>query len=290
MENYEHDPELQESKEDNEEVSSLLVGPVGKVPVKYILDYSKDGQTQEEREEYVNLLANLGTGICNNALGYGLPCVASTIPELDVYDVESDKDDPYEYVKPVLITVDQKVAFTVFYHKNLPESIVNDLTSNLLKNNKNYSIKDFDVLTTMVCLDDSVMTEFAYHTEVAKLSIGCFHIDDVVLYLKDNENPKSKHTLCIRILYIPDQTGKSNEFDSTASFVVSPDDDDKKQILEALARLKLELSPEALSYVNITKGTVDKPKANCFDVIQFYKLAKASLNALSQAVNKNIVQ
>ena len=169
MENYENDSNTQESKEDGEEVASLLVGPVGKVPVKYILDYSKDGQTQEEREEYINLLANLGTGICNNALNYGLPYVASTIPELDAYDIESDKDDPYDYVKPVLITVNQKVAFTVFYHKNLPEFIVNDLTSNLLKNNKNYSIKDFDVLTTMVCLDDSVMTEFAYHTEVAKL-------------------------------------------------------------------------------------------------------------------------
>ena len=112
----------------------------------------------------------------------------------------------------------------------------------------------------------------------------------MVLHLKDNENPKSKQTLCIRILYIPDQRGKSNEFDSTASFVVSPNEDDKKQILEALARLKLELSPEALSYVNITKGAITKPAANCFDVIQFYKLAKVSLNALSQAVCNNITQ
>ncbi len=60
MEEYQYDPELEEELEEGEEIVPLIVGPVGKVPVKYILDYSKEGQTQEEREEYINLLAQLG--------------------------------------------------------------------------------------------------------------------------------------------------------------------------------------------------------------------------------------
>ena len=289
MENYEFDPELQEVSEE-EEVVPLIIGPVGKVPVKYILDYSKTGQTQEEREEYINLLAQLGINVCAKALDYGDPYIVATIPELEAVDMETGEVDPYEYVKPKLVTINQKVAFTVFYHKNLPKSTVDDLSANLFQNNKNYSIKDFDVVTTMVCFDDSVMTEFAYHTEVAELPIGCFHIDDVILHLKDNENPKEKRVMCLRILYLPDQKSKGEEFDSTASFIIMMDSETKKYLQEELARLKLDLSPEALSYVNTTKGAVTKPYPNCFDVVQFHKLAKASLNALGQAVNKNITQ
>ena len=289
MEQYEYDPELQEANEE-EEIVPLIVGPVGKVPVKYILDYSKEGQTQEEREEYINLLAQLGINICAKALDYNDPFIASTLPELEALDTNPDVVDPYEYVKPKLITINQKVAFTVYYHKNLPKSIVDDLSHQLFQGKDNLRIKDFDVVTTMVCFDDSIMTEFEYRTEVAKLPIGCFHFDDVVLYLSDSENPKDKPTLCIRILYLPDQTGESGEYDSTASFVIALNKDVKEAIKEELGHLKLDLSPEALSYVNTTKGTVTKPSANCFDVIQFHKLAKVSLNALSQAVNKNIVQ
>lgn len=289
MENYEFDPELQEVSEE-EEVVPLIIGPVGKVPVKYILDYSKNDQTQEEREEYINLLAQLGINVCAKALDYGDPYIVATIPELEAVDMETGEVDPYEYVKPKLVTINQKVAFTVFYHKNLPKSTVDDLSANLFQNNKNYSIKDFDVVTTMVCFDDSVMTEFAYHTEVAELPIGCFHVDDVILHLKDNENPKEKRVMCLRILYLPDQKSKGEEFDSTASFIVMLSDKTKKYLQEELARLKLDLSPEALSYVNTTKGAVTKPYPNCFDVVQFHKLAKASLNALGQAVNKNITQ
>lgn len=289
MENYEFDPELQEASEE-EEVVPLIIGPVGKVPVKYILDYSKTGQTQEEREEYINLLAQMGINVCAKALDYGDPYIVATIPELEAVDMETGEVDPYEYVKPKLVTVNQKVAFTVFYHKNLPKSTVDDLFANLFQNNKNYSIKDFDVVTTMVCFDDSVMTEFAYHTEVAELPIGCFHVDDVILHLKDNENPKEKRVMCLRILYLPDQKSKGEEFDSTASFIVMLDSETKKYLQEELARLKLDLSPEALSYVNTTKGAVTKPYPNCFDVVQFHKLAKASLNALGQAINKNITQ
>lgn len=288
MENYEFDPELQETTE--EDIVPLIIGPVGKVPVKYILDYSKNDQTQEEREEYINLLAQLGINVCAKALDYGDPYIVATIPELEAVDMETGEVDPYEYVKPKLVTINQKVAFTVFYHKNLPKSTVDDLYANLFQNNKNYSIKDFDVVTTMVCFDDSVMTEFAYHTEVAELPIGCFHVDDVILYLKDNENPKEKRVMCLRILYLPDQKSKGEEFDSTASFIVMLTDETKKYLQEELARLKLDLSPEALSYVNTTKGAVTKPYPNCFDVVQFHKLAKASLNALGQAVNKNITQ
>lgn len=289
MENYEFDPELQEANKE-EEVVPLIIGPVGKVPVKYILDYSKTGQTQEEREEYINLLAQLGINVCAKALDYGDPYIVATIPELEAVDMETGEVDPYEYVKPKLVTINQKVAFTVFYHKNLPKSTVDDLSTNLFQNNKNYSIKDFDVVTTMVCFDDSVMTEFAYHTEVAELPIGCFHVDDVILHLKDNENPKEKRVMCLRILYLPDQKSKGEEFDSTASFIVMLADETKKYLQEELAKLKLDLSPEALSYVNTTKGAVTKPYPNCFDVVQFHKLAKASLNALGQAVNKNITQ
>lgn len=289
MENYEFDPELQEANKE-EEVVPLIIGPVGKVPVKYILDYSKNDQTQEEREEYINLLAQLGINVCAKALDYGDPYIVATIPELEAVDMETGEVDPYEYVKPKLVTINQKVAFTVFYHKNLPKSTVDDLSANLFQNNKNYSIKDFDVVTTMVCFDDSVMTEFAYHTEVAELPIGCFHVDDVILHLKDNENPKEKRVMCLRILYLSDQKSKGEEFDSTASFIVMLADETKKYLQEELARLKLDLSPEALSYVNTTKGTVTKPNTNCFDVVQFHKLAKASLNALGQAVNKNITQ
>lgn len=289
MENYEFDPELQEASEE-EEVVPLIIGPVGKVPVKYILDYSKNDQTQEEREEYINLLAQLGINVCAKALDYGDPYIVATIPELEAIDMETGEVDPYEYVKPKLVTINQKVAFTVFYHKNLPKSTVDDLSANLFQNNKNYSIKDFDVVTTMVCFDDSVMTEFAYHTEVAELPIGCFHFDDVILHLKDNENPKEKRIMCLRILYLPDQKSKGEEFDSTASFIVMLNSETKKYLQEELARLKLDLSPEALSYVNTTKGAVTKPYPNCFDVVQFHKLAKASLNALGQAINKNITQ
>lgn len=289
MEQYEYDPELQETTEE-EEVVPLIVGPVGKVPTKYILDYAKEGQTQEEREEYINLLAQLGINVCAKALDYGEPYIVATLPDLEAVDMENGEVDPYEYVKPKLVTINQKVAFTVFYHKNLPKSTVDDLADNLLQNNKNYSIKDFDVVTTMVCFDDSVMTEFAYHTEVAELPIGCFHFDDVVLHLKDNENPKEKRVLCLRILYLPDQKSKGEEFDSTASFIVTLTDETKKYLQEELGRLKLDLSPEALAYVNTTKGAVTKPYPNCFDVVQFHKLAKVSLNALGQAVNKNIVQ
>ena len=290
MEEYQYDPELEEELEEGEEIVPLIVGPVGKVPVKYILDYSKEGQTQEEREEYINLLAQLGINVCAKAMEYSDAFIVSTLPELEAIDTETEEADPYEYVKPKLVTINQRVAFTVFYHKNLPKSTVEDLTANLFQNNKNYSIKDFDVVTTMVCFDDSVMTEFAYHTEVAKLPISCFHFDDVVLYLSDSEKPKEKPMLCIRILYIPDQTGESNEFDSTASFIIALDKDVKESIQEELAKLKLDLTPEALAYVNTTKGAVTKPNANCFDVVQFHKLAKVSLNALAQAVNKNIVQ
>lgn len=289
MEQYEYDPELQETTEE-EEIVPLIVGPVGKVPVKYILDYSKEGQTQEEREEYINLLAQLGINICAKALDYNDPFIASTLPELEALDTNPDVVDPYEYVKPKLITINQKVAFTVYYHKNLPKSIVDDLSKQLFQGKENLRIKDFDVVTAMVCFDDSIMTEFEYRTEVAKLPIGCFHFDDVVLYLSDSENPKEKPTLCTRILYLPDQTGESGEYDSTASFVIALNKDVKEAIKEELGHLKLDLSPEALSYVNTTKGTITKPSANCFDVIQFHKLAKVSLNALSQAVNKNIVQ
>lgn len=286
---YQYDPELQEVDEE-EDVVPLIVGPVGKVPTKYILDYSKTGQTQEEREEYINLLAQLGINVCAKALEYGDPYIVATLPDLEAVDMENGEVDPYEYVKPKLVTINQKVAFTVFYHKNLPKSTVDDLVDNLFQNNKNYSIKDFDVVTTMVCFDDSTMTEFAYHTEVAKLPINCFHFDDVILYLKDNENPKEKRVMCLRILYLPDQKAKGEEFDSTASFIVMLSSETKKYLQEELAKLKLDLSPEALSYVNTTKGAVTKPYANCFDVVQFHKLAKVSLNALSQAVNKNIVQ
>ena len=289
MSDYQYDPELQEVDEE-EDVIPLTVGPVGKVPVKYILDYTKEGQTQEEREEYINLLVQLGINVCAKALDYGEPYIVATLPDLEAIDIETGEVDPYEYVKPKLVTINQKVAFTVFYHKNLPKSTVDDLTDNLFQNNKNYSIKDFDVVTTMVCFDDSTMTEFAYHTEVAKFPIGCFHFDDVVLHLKDNENPKEKRVMCLRILYLPDQKSKGEEFDSTASFIVMLSDETKKYLQEELARLKLDLSPEALAYVNTTKGAVTKPNANCFDVIQFHKLAKVSLNALAQAVNKNIVQ
>ena len=286
MSDYQHDPELTEDPE----IVPLMIGPVGKVPVKYVLDYTKEGQTKEEREEYVNLLAMLGTNICASALDYGDPYVVSTIPELNVVDTDSGEPDPYEYVKPKLVTINQKVAYTVFYHKNLPASIMEELSGNLLKHHDNLSIKDFDVITNMVCLDDSVMTEFAYHTDVAKFQIDCFHVDDIILYLKDSDNPKDKRTLCIRILYIPDQTGKDKEFDSTASFVVSLDGSTKKYLQDELGKLKLELTTEALTYVNTTKGVINKPNVNCFDVIQFRKLARASLNALSQAVNKNVVQ
>lgn len=289
MSDYQYDPELQEVNEE-EDVVPLIVGPVGKVPTKYILDYAKEGQTQEEREEYINLLAQLGINVCARALGYGEPYIVATLPDLEAVDMENGEVDPYEYVKPKLVTINQKVAFTVFYHKNLPKSTVDDLTDNLFQNNKNYSIKDFDVVTTMVCFDDSTMTEFAYHTEVAKFPIGCFHFDDVILYLKDNENPKEKRVMCLRILYLPDQKSKGEEFDSTASFIVMLTDETKKYLQEELARLKLDLTPEALAYVNTTKGAVTKPYANCFDVVQFHKLAKVSLNALAQAVNKNIVQ
>lgn len=288
MEQYEYDPELQETTE--EDMVPLIIGPVGKVPVKYILDYSKTDQTQEEREEYINLLAQLGINVCAKALEYGDPYIVATLPELEVVDMENGEVDPYEYVKPKLVTINQKVAFTVFYHKSLPKSTVGDLTDNLFQNNKNYSIKDFDVVTTMVCFDDSVMTEFAYHTEVAELPIGCFHFDDVVLYLKDNENPKEKRVICLRILYLPDQKSKGEEFDSTASFIVMLTDETKKYLQEELGHLKLDLSPEALAYVNTTKGAVTKPYPNCFDVVQFHKLAKVSLNALGQAVNNNVVQ
>lgn len=290
MEQYEYDPELQKDLEDDEEIVPLIVGPVGKVPTKYILDYSKDGQTQKEREEYINLLAQLGMSICTNTLDYGESFIVSTLPELEAIDTESDEADPYEYVKPKLVTINQKAAFTVFYHKNLPEYIVDDLTRALLKNNKDYSIKDFDVVTTMVCFDDSIATEFAYHTETTKLSIDCFHFDDVVFYLKDSKDPKAKQSLCIRVLYLPDKTGKEDEYNSTASLTITLDENVRKSIVEELGRLKLDLTPEALSYVNTTKGTVTKPSANCFDVIQFHRWAKLSLNALSQAVNKNIVQ
>lgn len=279
-----------EELEEGEEVVPLIIGPVGKVPVKYILDYRNNDQTQEEREEYINLLAQLGINVCAKALDYGDPYIVATLPELEAVDMENGEIDPYEYVKPKLVTINQKVAFTVFYHKSLPKSTVGDLTDNLFQNNKNYSIKDFDVVTTMVCFDDSVMTEFAYHTEVAELPIACFHFDDVVLHLRDNENPKEKRVMCLRILYLPDQKSKDGEFDSTASFIVMLSDETKKYLQEELARLKLDLSPEALSYVNTTKGAVTKPYPNCFDVVQFHKLAKVSLNALGQAVNKNIVQ
>ena len=289
MSDYQYDPELQEVDEEEDDVP-LIVGPVGKVPVKYILDYAKEGQTQEEREEYINLLAQLGINVCAKALDYGEPYIVATLPDLEAVDMENGEVDPYEYVKPKLVTINQKVAFTVFYHKNLPKSTMDDLTDNLFQNNKNYSIKDFDVVTTMVCFDDSTMTEFAYHTEVAKFPIGCFHFDDVVLHLKDNENPKEKRVMCLRILYLPDQKSKGEEFDSTASFIVMLTDETKKYLQEELARLKLDLTPEALAYVNTTKGAVTKPYANCFDVVQFHKLAKVSLNALAQAVNKNIVQ
>lgn len=289
MSDYQYDPELQEVDEE-EDIVPLIVGPVGKVPTKYILDYTKEGQTQEEREEYINLLAQLGINVCARALDYGEPYIVATLPDLEAIDIETGEVDPYEYVKPKLVTINQKVAFTVFYHKNLPKSTVDDLTDNLFQNNKNYSIKDFDVVTTMVCFDDSTMTEFAYHTEVAKFPIGCFHFDDVVLHLKDNENPKEKRVMCLRILYLPDQKSKGDEFDSTASFIVMLTDETKKYLQEELARLKLDLSPEALAYVNTTKGAVTKPYTNCFDVVQFHKLAKVSLNALAQAVNKNIVQ
>lgn len=289
MGNNEYDPKPEELKED-EEIVPLIVGPVGKVPVKYILDYSKAGQTKEEREEYINLLVQLGINVCAQALDYGDPYIVSSIPELEVIDTETGVVDPYEYVKPKLVTINQKVAYTIFYHKNLPKSTVGDLADNLSQNNKNYSIKDFDVVTTMVCFDDSTMTEFAYHTEVAKFPISCFHFDDVILHLKDNENPKEKRVMCLRILYLPDQKSKGEEFDSTASFIVMLTDETKKHLQEELARLKLDLSPEALAYVNTTKGAVTKPHANCFDVVQFHKLAKVSLNALAQAVNKNIMQ
>ena len=290
MEEYQYDPELEEELEEGEEIVPLIVGPVGKVPVKYILDYSKEGQTQEEREEYINLLAQLGINICTRALEYNDAFIVSTLPELEAIDTETDETDPYEYVKPKLVTINQKVAFTVFYHKNLPKSTVDDLSANLIQNNKNYSIKDFDVVTTMVCLDDSVMTEFEYRTEVANLPINCFHFDDIVLYLTDSENPKEKPSLCIRILYLPDQVGNSEEYNFTASFIVTLDKDIREAIKKELASLKLDLTPEALSYVNTTKGLMTKPNVNCFDVIHFHKLAKLSLNALSQAVNNNIVQ
>lgn len=291
MEEYQYDPELEEEElEEGEEIVPLIVGPVGKVPVKYILDYSKEGQTQEEREEYINLLAQLGINICTRALEYNDAFIVSTLPELEAIDTETDETDPYEYVKPKLVTINQKVAFTVFYHKNLPKSTVDDLSANLIQNNKNYSIKDFDVVTTMVCLDDSVMTEFEYRTEVANLPINCFHFDDIVLYLTDSENPKEKPSLCIRILYLPDQVGNSEEYNFTASFIVTLDKEIREAIKKELASLKLDLTPEALSYVNTTKGLVTKPNVNCFDVIHFHKLAKLSLNALSQAVNNNIVQ
>ena len=127
MEQYEYDPELQEANEE-EGIVPLIVGPVGKVPVKYILDYSKEGQTQEEREEYINLLAQLGINICAKALDYNDPFIASTLPELEALDTNPDVVDPYEYVKPKLITINQKVAFTVYYHKNLLKSIVDDLS------------------------------------------------------------------------------------------------------------------------------------------------------------------
>lgn len=290
MENYEYDPELEEELGEGEEIVPLIVGPVGKVPVKYILDYSKEGQTQEEREEYINLLAQLGINICAKALDYNDAFVVSTLPELEAIDTETDEADPYEYVKPKLITINQKVAFTAFYHKNLPKSIVDGLSNQLFQNKENLRIKDFDVVTTMVCFDDSVMTEFEYRTEIAKLPINCFHFDDVVLYLTDSENPKEKPTLCIRILYLPDQTGNSDDYDSTAQFIIALDKDIKEATKEELSRLKLDLTPEALSYVNTTKGSITKPSVNCFDVIHFHKLAKVSLNALSQAVNNNIVQ
>jgi len=290
MEEYQYDPELEEELEEGEEVVPLIIGPVGKVPVKYILDYSKEGQTQEEREEYINLLAQLGINICTRALEYGDPFVVSTLPELEAIDTETDETDPYEYVKPKLITINQKVAFTVFYHKNLPKSIVDDLTNQLFRDKENYRLKDFDVVTTMVCLDDSVMTEFEYRTEVANLPINCFHFDDIVLYLSDSENPKERPSLCIRILYLPDQVGNSEEYNFTASFIITLDKEIRESIKKELASLKLDLTPEALSYVNTTKGLVTKPNVNCFDVIHFHKLAKLSLNALNQAVNNNIVQ
>jgi len=289
MGNNEHDPKPEELKED-EEIVRLMIGPAGKVPVKYILDYTKEGQTREEREEYINLLAQLGVNICVQALDYGDPYVVSSIPELKALDTESDEVDPYEFVKPRLTTINQKVVFTVFYHKNLPKTIVDDLSAQLFQGKENPRIKDFDVVTTMVCFDDSVMTEFEYRTKVANLPIDCFHFDDVILYLSDSEKPKEKPILCIRILYLPDQTGKSGGYDSTASFIVALNEDHKDSFKEELAQLKLALSPEALSYVNTTKGAVTKPNANCFDVVQFHKLAKVSLNALGQAINKNITQ
>ena len=289
MGNNEHDPKPEELKED-EEIVHLMIGPTGKVPVKYILDYTKEGQTREEREEYINLLAQLGVNICVQALDYGDPYVVSSIPELKALDTESDEVDPYEFVKPRLTTINQKVVFTVFYHKNLPKTIVDDLSAQLFQGKENPRIKDFDVVTTMVCFDDSVMTEFEYRTKVANLPIDCFHFDDVILYLSDSEKPKEKPILCIRILYLPDQTGKSGGYDSTASFIVALNEDHKDSFKEELAQLKLALSPEALSYVNTTKGAVTKPNANCFDVVQFHKLAKVSLNALGQAINKNITQ
>ncbi len=264
------------------EITNLIVGPVGNVPMDYVYDFNNPEHHSEFRDSYTLGISSLMVNICD-AVDKDPGKVIIDISDLSV--VDNPEEDEYSVVIPKIAIHQDLAAITMFYHKNINKEIYDVLLKIMARDVPNARITDFDILSTYVCLSDSKSCNFGIITEFGTYQVDCAQVDDVIFYVVDEDGRKGK--FCLRIIGIPDKRNQNGEYEYVATLISAMPKEIVSEIAKSISNLKTSLSPNALSYVMMSKGPKDKFSNNCFDVNYFRAIAKQCLDFLVLSTEGN---
>lgn len=257
------------------EITNLVVGPVGNVPLDYIYDFNDPKHREEIRADYANGISSLLVSICEEVSNYPDKVIVD-ISDLSV--VNNPEEDEYATVIPKVEIFPDLAAITMFFHKSINEKIYDTVLEHVNKESPGSKITDFDVLTTCVCLNDSKISNFGITTQYGTYQIDCVQVDDVVFQMTDGNGRKGKFSM--RIVGIPDNKKPNGEYDNIATIMTAMSTETTREMFKTMSNFKLTLSLDALSYVMMTSGPRPNLSHNCLDVIYFRSVAKQCIDQL----------
>lgn len=266
------------------EITNLVVGPVGNVPLDYIYDFDNPEHHEEYRADYSSGISSLMTNICEAVDNYP-DKVTVDISDLSI--VDHPEEDEYAVVIPKIVIFPELAAITMFYHKSIGKSLYDTVLKFTEKETPDLTVTDFDVLTTCVCLNDSKISNFGISTEHGTYQIDCIQVDDIVFYATESNGRKGRFSM--RIIYIPDERNQDGEYESIATLISAMPIETTRDMFKNMNDLKSVLSPNALSYVMMSKGPKVKTSHNCFDVNYFRSTAKHCLDFLVMGTEGNSI-
>lgn len=257
------------------EITNLIVGPVGKVPLDHIYDFNNPKHREEIRASYANGITSLMIKICEEVENYPDKVIVD-ISDLSV--VDNPEEDEYATVIPKIEIFPDLAAITMFFHKSINEEVYNTVLGHINKESPGSKITDFDVLTTCVCLNDSMISNFGVTTKYGTYQIDCVHVDDVVFHMTDANGRKGKFSM--RIVSIPDKRKPNGEYEKIATIMTAMSKETTREMFKTMSNFKLSLTLDALSYVMMSKGPKPNLSHNCLDVIYFRSVAKQCMDTL----------